>query len=238
MNARLHHGLGAVCAVMLVLAAGGVARAETAKVRPAAKPAVAETSAPAAAPAATGPVVATVVGFRSAHFGMTEAQVRAAIEKDFALKGDAVKEETNLAQQTHALTVMVPDLLEGGGRALVAYVFGYKTKTLIQVGVTWSKETDPAMTPEKLFSNGNILQAHFIASGYDPQTVATNGVIANGVLLFRGADAAGRTAALLLLGKFKDEDANRRVLTPEALSLLYVADAKNPDIFKLPDGKF
>jgi hypothetical protein len=192
-----------------------------------------------AVPAPAGAEASAVVhGFRSAHFGMTEDQVRATIAKDFGLKGEAVKEETNLAQQTHALTVLVPDLLEGGGRALVAYVFGYKTKTLIQVGITWSKQTDETITPEKLFSNGNILQAHFLASGYQPQSVATNGVIANGVLLFRGADAQGRTTALLLLGTFKDGEKNQKILTPDALSLLYVADPKNPDIFKLPEGKF
>jgi hypothetical protein len=42
----------------------------------------------------------------------------------------------------------------------------------------------------------------------------------------------------LLQGTFKTGDDNRRVLTPSALSLVYVADAKNPDIYKLPEGKF
>ena len=238
--AKLGRGVGPVCALTLVLA-GTSAMAESAKSRAAAKQAVTQPSTPAPAPAAEGAETAVVSGFRSAHFGMTEAQVRGAIEKDFGLKGEAVKEETNLAQQTHALTVMVPDLLEGGGRALVAYVFGYKTKTLIQVGVTWSKQTDPAMTPEKLISNGSILQAHFITAGYEAQSVATNLAVPNGDLLFYGADASGHTTRLLLVGKPKEEDNNRRVLTPdviEALSLSYAVNAKNPDIFKLPDGKF
>jgi hypothetical protein len=204
------------------------------------EPPPANPPAPPQAAAGTAPstAAASVAGFRSARFGMTDDQVRAAIEKDFGVKADAIKPENNLAEQTHALTVLVPDLLDGGGRALVAYVFGYKTKTLIQVGITWSKATDAGMTPERLFSNANILQAHFVASGYLPETVATNGVIASGLLLFRGADAAGHTTALLLQGTFKTGDDNRRVLTPSALSLVYVADAKNPDIYKLPEGKF
>lgn len=164
--------------------------------------------------------------------------MRSAIQKDFDVKADAIHAESNLAQQTHVLTVSVPDLLEGGGRAMVAYVFGYKTQKLMQVGVTWSKATDGTMTPERLFSDANILQAHFLASGYIPDTIATNGVTKIGLLLFRGADAAGHTTVLLLQGTFKTGHDDRRVLTPSALNLIYVEDPRNPDIFKLPEGQF
>lgn len=46
----------------------------------------------------------------------------------------------------------------------MAYVFGYKSKALIQVGITWSKAPGPTMTPEKLYSDDNILREHFLAS--------------------------------------------------------------------------
>jgi hypothetical protein len=135
------------------------------------------------------PNVAEVAGFRSARFGMTEAEVRAAIQKDFKVKSDAIQSEENKAEQTHALVVAVPDVLPGGGSASISYVLGFKTKTLIQVGITWSKATDDKMTPEQLFSNANVLRAHFIGSGYKPETVSTNMPINGGILMFRGSDA-------------------------------------------------
>src|SRR5271157_3878925 len=51
----------------------------------------AETATPPAAPAepVTPPVV--IDGFRSAHFGMAEAEVRKAITADFKLSGTAVR---------------------------------------------------------------------------------------------------------------------------------------------------
>ena len=93
---------------------------------------------------------------------MTEDEVRCAVEKDFHLKGDAVRAERNFTEQTTALIISVPDLLEGGGRANVSYVFDSKSKALIQFAVTSSKNTEEAMTPERLFPNANILRAHFL----------------------------------------------------------------------------
>jgi len=43
---------------------------------------------------------------------------------------------------------------------------------------------------------------------------------------------------LLLQGTFENKENNQRVLTPASLLLFYVADAKSPDIFKLPPGQF
>jgi hypothetical protein len=178
-----------------------------------------------------------VTGFRSAKFGMNEPEVRQAIMRDFSVKADAIRAQENSAEQTHVLIVAVPDLLQGGGKAELSYVFGYKTKTLIQVGAIWSKATDDKMTPDRLFSNANILRAHFVQAGYRPETIATNAQVANGVLMFRGSDAKDHTTMLLLQGSTETHD-NQRVLTPNALLLFYVADAKSPDVFRLPPGQF
>ena len=113
-------------------------------------------------PAPAGPVTAEVTGFRSARFGMTEAQVRAAIEKDFRMQAgrNPLGRKQGRADPSAGRT--------GGRRAArgwngnVSYVFGFKSKTLIQVGLSWSKATDEKMTPEQLFSNGNILRSHFL----------------------------------------------------------------------------
>ena len=180
----------------------------------------------------------SVTGFRSAKFGTAEADVRAAIEKDFGVKPDQIRSEENLAEQTHVLGVRVPDLLAGGGAAEVSYVFGYKTKKLIEVTTLWSKSTDDKITPERLFSDANILRAHFSEAGYQPDTIVTNGVTNNGIVMFRGSDAEGHTTVLMLQGTSSEGADKQRVLTPTSLLLFYLADAKNPDVFKLPPGQF
>ena len=182
--------------------------------------------------------VKAIDGFRSAKFGMSEADVRAAMIKDFNAKPDAIKAQDNASELTHSILMSVPELLPNGGTAELSYVFGYKSKSLIQVGAVWSKGTDAAMTAEKLFSNANILRAHFMGEGFKPDSIAVNMPVAGGIVMFRGSDAKDRSVILLLQGTFENRENNQRVLTPTSLLLFYVADAKSPDIFKLPPGQF
>lgn len=181
---------------------------------------------------------ASVDGFRSAKFGMSRDDVRASIKADFELDTDAIVESINRAERTQVLTVLVPDLLPEGGTAQVSYVFGYKSGELIQVGVSWSVETDPAITDETLYSNADALAAHFIAAGYKPETLQTGVALDSGVLLFRGEDAEGRTTLMLLQGSYSDTSEGQRRLKPETLAVLYAASAENPDIFKIEPGQF
>ncbi len=164
--------------------------------------------------------------------------MRAAIAKDFGAKPDAVRAQDNASELTHSLLYSAPELLPNGGTAELSYVFGYKSKSLIQVGAVWSKATDTAITPEKLFSNANILRAHFLSEGFKPDSIAVNMPVNGGIVMFRGSDAKDRSVILLLQGTFENKDNNQRVLTPTSLLLFYVADAKSPDIFKLPPGQF
>jgi hypothetical protein len=191
-----------------------------------------------ATPAPAGPVVAEVNGFRSARFGMIEAQVRATIERDLRVRPEDIRSEENKAEQTQLLEVRAPDVLPGGGTANVSYVFGFKSRTLIQVGLSWSKGTDDKMTPEQLFSNANILRSHFLESGYKPDTISTNMPISSGLLLFRGSDAHDHTTVLVLQGTFSQGENKQRILTPTALLLFYIADPKSPDVYRLPPGSF
>jgi hypothetical protein len=191
-----------------------------------------------ATPAPAGPVVAEVNGFRSARFGMTEAQVRTVIDRDLRVRPDEIRSQENKAEQTQVLEVRVPDVLPGGGAANVSYVFGFKSKTLIQVGLSWSKATDEKMTPEQLFSNANVLREHFLEAGYKPDTISTNMPVNGGLLMFRGSDGQERTTVLILQGTFSQGENNQRILTPTALLLFYIADAKSPDVYRLPPGSF
>ncbi|MBR1126827.1 hypothetical protein [Bradyrhizobium iriomotense] len=201
----------------------------------AAAPAAAATEAPSAG---VDDKTKAIDGFRSAKFGMSEADVRAAMTRDFNAKPDAIKAQDNASELTHSILLSVPELLPNGGTAELSYVFGYKSKSLIQVGAVWSKGTDTAMTPEKLFSNANILRAHFMGEGFKPDSIAVNMPVAGGIVMFRGSDAKDRSVILLLQGTFENKENNQRVLTPTSLLLFYVADAKSPDIFKLPPGQF
>lgn len=197
----------------------------------------ATSAAAAETPAAADDKIKAIDGFRSAKFGMNEADVRAAMARDFNPKPDAVKAQENASELTRSILLSVPELLPNGGTAELSYVFGYKSKSLIQVGAVWSKGTDAAMTPEKLFSNANILRAHFMGEGFKPDSIAVNMPVAGGIVMFRGSDAKDRSVILLLQGTFETKE-NNRVLTPTSLLLFYVADAKSPDIFKLPPGQF
>jgi hypothetical protein len=194
--------------------------------------------APAGAANVLSSATAQVEGFRSAKFGMSEAEVKSAITKDFGLKGDAIREQPNPSERTKLISVKVPDVLPGGGAGEVSYVIGYQTKKLIQVSISWSKAVDDKMTPEQLFSNSSVLRAHFLGEGFKPDTIATNMPINNGILMFRGSDAKDRTAMLILQGTLAQGDQDQKVLTPTALLLFYIADAKTPDIYRLPQGSF
>lgn len=195
-------------------------------------------AAPAGASDVMQTATASVDGFRAAKFGMSEAEVKGIIAKEFNLKGDAVKEQPNAGERTKALLIKVPDLLPGGGLAEVSYVFGYQSKKLIQVSVSWSKAIDDKMTPEQLFSNSSVLRSHFLSEGFKPESIATNMPLNNGLLMFRGSDAKDRTTMMILQGTFSQGENNQRILTPTALMLFYIADAKAPDIYRLPPGSF
>ena len=233
---RMRLLLLALCAPAVVMP--GLARADAPANPP---PPAAATAAPGAglSDASTAPAVVNVDGFRSAKFGMSVDEVKAAIVKDFGVKPTAISTGQNTAERTAVLGVSVPDLLQDGGTAQVSYVFGYKSKTLIQVGISWSQATDPTMTPAKLYADGDALRAHFVTEGYKPDTVKTGLVLPNGLLLFRGEDEAGHATILILQGSFKADAASKQqVLTPTSLALLYSANPQNPDVFKISPGQF
>ena len=181
---------------------------------------------------------AHVAGFRSAQFGMADAEVRSAIVKDFGVDPSAIKASTNLAERTGVLTVRIPDVLPDGGQSDVSYIFGYKSKKLIQVDVLWSKTTDPKMTPERLLANGDSLRDYLQTAGYNPASILTNTRVAAGILMFRGSDADSHTTALILQGVASNNDKQPNAFIPTGLLLFYLSDPSNPDVFKIAPGKF
>jgi hypothetical protein len=169
---------------------------------------------------------------------MTEAQVRAAAEKDFKLRPADIKVAENPAEKTRVLIAAVPEPLPGGGRAQISYVLGYKSKKLIQVGLIWAKATDPKLTPERIVENAQVLQAYFRSAGYRPDSIALNAPFAKGIVAFRGNDAQGHATVLILGGKVARDKAGTLALTQaDQLSLFYSADPAHPDVATMAQPK-
>jgi hypothetical protein len=194
------------------------------------------------APEAEAPQHVKIGGFRSALWGMDASQIKAAIYKDFSIPAEKVKTEENPSERTTVLSVTVNDLLEGVGSARVSYILGFKTKKLIQVNVLWGAPVDPQAQPQKIVTAGNQLRQLFLDSGYEPETVVTNARMADGtILVFQGQDAEKHTTVLRLASgpaPVPPKGSKEAKAATFALSLSYILDSRNPDIFRLKKGQF
>lgn len=175
---------------------------------------------------------------------MTDAQVKAAIHKDFNIPADKAQTEENPSERTTVLSVTVNELLEGAGKARISYILGYSTKKLIQVNIVWGTTIDPQTKPERLVGAANQLRTLFLNSGYDRETVASNVATADGsITVFQGQDLDKRMTLLRLVSTpapapskqhGKAEPAGPTVV----LFLSYLLDARNPDVYRLKKGLF
>jgi hypothetical protein len=190
----------------------------------------------------TGPTAsATVSGFRSARWGMNDAEVRAAIQRDFGIPPAKVSTTENAAERTTVLSTTVADLLDGAGTARLSYILGYKTKKLIQVTIIWGTPVDPKVPPQNIVTAANQLRQLFLDSGYEPKTIIVNSRLADGsIVVFEGRDPEGHTTVLRLASTQRPAKGpqNKPGLASVALSLSYVLDSRNPDIFRLKKGQF
>ena len=181
-----------------------------------------------------------VSGFRSAQFGMAETAVRAAIAKDFPVQAKTIASETNPVEKTTALSLTVDDLVPESGPARISYILGYKSKALIQVNITWGAVAPgvAAAAPETLVNTAAQLSNYLSGAGYSPDSIVSNAVLPGGSLVvFRGNDSKGRMTLLAMRGR--NETVDKVVqFTPNQLQLSYVADPRNPDVFRLEKGKF
>jgi hypothetical protein len=209
--------------------------AQQAPAAPAPAQAAPAQAAPAPAATAEPEEKVEIRGFRSATWGMTEAQVREAIRKDF---GNArVTAEQNPADLTTLVWANVDNMLPGSGIGRVTYVLGHTSKRLMQVSITWGGIINPAMKPEAAVSVANLLRGHFATLGYKPDTVVQNAKVQEGVIVvFRGFDYENRMTLLVLSELPKQEGAPPTA--PVMLQLSYVQNIQNPDVFKVNRGQF
>jgi hypothetical protein len=206
--------------------------------------AIAESNAPKSEaeqpPAPPSGPPATIDGFRQALFGMSEEQVRQAIRKDFPAAGK-ISNAVHPSEKTTVLSVIVSDLLPNTGTAHISYIFGYRSKKLIQVNIVWTSEGNPA-SDETLVGTANSLRDYFAGQTYKPDTVVANRQLAeNAIVVFRASDLQGRTVLLVLSGVAaaarSDEKKGPRP-PPLTLELSYIEDAANPDVFRIGKGQF
>jgi len=125
------------------------------------------------APRLPGEPPATIEGFRNARFGMSEEQVRQAVRKDFPAAAAKLTSAVHPAEKTIVLSIGVADLLPNTGTARISYIFGYRSKKLIQTNVVWASEGNAA-SDEAVVATANTLRDYFT-----PQSYKTDSVIAN-----------------------------------------------------------
>ena len=180
---------------------------------------------------------ANIDGFRSAKFGMSEGAVRNAIRKDFSIRGRKIKTINHPTEKTKGLAVTVDKLLPNSGKSRVVYVFGYKSKLLIQVNILTGHPVDTDATPQQVINSGNLLGNYFFKKRYQKEGLVAHAKLSDGsILIFRGKDQQGRMVLLRVSNPQPDnENAKDLKIT---LNLSYIEKPGEPDAYKLKDGDF
>ena len=177
-----------------------------------------------------------ILGFRSARFGMTDKEVKAAIRKDFGLSGDQVTEVADPVTKTRSLTIPAADLFPDSGAARISYNFGHASKRLREVVLAWGAPAEASPDNQRLVGTANILRNYFIGLDLPAERRAANVALGPGsVLVFRGFDQAGRMVAVVLSVPVAEKG---KAAAPGTLLLSYLADPEKPDVFKLEEGAF
>ena len=180
---------------------------------------------------------AKIDGFRSAQFGMTEKEVLKSIFKDFRIPKSKIKRRIHPNEKTVSLNLSVKNLLPNSGLAKLFYVFGFKTKRLIQVNILWSRTIDNQLHPQKMVDTANQLRSHFLSQGFQKEGLALNTKISDGsILVFRGVDVMGKMVVLLLVNPPAKEGQppNQNI----NLRLSYIANPDSPDVYKIKKSDF
>jgi hypothetical protein len=207
------------------------------------RPAIVGTAQPGAtvAPQSAPNTAGSIDGFRSARFGMSEDQVRAAIRNDFPGAAAGLTSAVNPSEKTTVLTLIVPDLMPRTGKARISYIFGYRSKKLIQVNILWSSDRTSA-GDEAIVGAANSLRDYFVSEHFSPESVAANRQLAaNTILVFRGSDEEKRTILLVLSGTATAARAAAKKeprASPLTLELSYIEDPAHPDVFRISKGQF
>jgi hypothetical protein len=184
---------------------------------------------------------AMIDGFRNARFGMSEEQVRQAVRKDFPAAPAKLSSAVHPSEKTTVLSIGAADLLPNTSAARISYIFGYRSKKLIQINVVWTSDGSAA-SDGAIVAAANSLRDYFAAQHYEPDSVVANRQLADHtIVVFRANDLQGRTVLLALSGAAaaaRSEEKKVPQPPPLTLKLSYIFDAAHPDIFRIAKGQF
>ena len=228
----LRHGVAALICMLLAGAEAPVTLAQSTSGQP---------PAASAQPSATVEAV-SIDGYRSARFGMSEAEVKKAIKTD--LGGDAPARVVNETERTTVLLASNRVLLPDSPPATLSYILGASSAKLIQVNIVWGD--NGGVDAKQIVPTANALAAYFLEEGsYAKDSVVVNQGLPDGTaLVFRGADAKSRMVVLQLVpiappADEKKPGKDKQVEFKKAmLRLSYIANPTKPDVFRIEKGKF
>jgi len=190
-----------------------------------------------AQPPPAGEPAAAIDGFRQARFGMSEDQTRQAIRKEFPIAGK-IGSAVHPTEKTTILTLTVADLIPNSGNAHISYIFGYRSKKLIQINVVWASDGSTG-GDETVIGTANSLRDYFVSQNYKQDSVIANRQLAeNTIIVFRANDLEGRTVLLVLSGAAAAARTKEKKEPPLTLELSYIQDAAHPDVFRIGKGQF
>ena len=180
---------------------------------------------------------ANIDGFRSAKFGMRIDEVKKAIARDFSITDRKIDTISHPTEQTQSLGISIDQLLPNSGKSRVVYVFGYKSKRLIQVNILTGHPVDTDVTPQQVVDSGNLLGNHFFKKRYQEDGLVAHARLSDGsVLIFRGKDQKGRMALLRLSNP--QPNAKKGDDLKISLTLSYIEKPEKPDAFQLKENDF
>jgi len=180
---------------------------------------------------------ANIDGFRSAKFGMRIDEVKQAILRDFGISDSKIDAISHPTEQTQSLGISIDKLLPQSGKSRAVYVFGYKSKRLMQVNILMGHPVDTNITPQQVVDSGNLLGNHFFKKRYLEDGLVAHARLNDGsVLIFRGKDQKGHMA-LLRLSNPQANEGNKEA--PKiTLTLSYIEKPGQPDAFQLKESDF
>lgn len=187
-----------------------------------------------------------VSGFRSARFGMSEAEVKSAITRDFGLPAAQIRRVQNNVDGTTALLARVEKLDPAPGPAAVSYIFGAESKRLMHVNVVWlANEVDAYELRPKFVAAAARLSKYFMNFTWrDNVVISGTKVGPSSLVTFLGKDESGAAAEVRLDGVRLVDDTSGKPLNPEIalgpvrLRVSYAQNPNDPDVKRVNKGNF
>jgi len=164
-------------------------------------------------------------------------EVKQAILRDFGISDSKIDAISHPTEQTQSLGISIDKLLPQSGKSRAVYVFGYKSKRLMQVNILMGHPVDTNITPQQVVNSGNLLGNHFFKKRYQEDGLVAHARLNDGsVLIFRGKDQKGHMA-LLRLSNPQPNEGNKEDLKI-TLTLSYIEKPEQPDAFQLKGDDF